>query len=144
MPAAGGDYVALPTICFEVAYDDLMRDSVRAAGDDPSLLVVQTNNATFGYTDESEQQFAISRIRAIEHGRSVVHVSTVGVSGVRRPRRDGHREDRAVHGRPAGGRARGAHRAHPGRPARRGARSGLAAAGLLLLVAREHPGGPER
>jgi apolipoprotein N-acyltransferase len=81
VPAAGGDYVALPTICFEVAYDALMRDSVRAAGDGPSLLVVQTNNATFGYTDESEQQFAISRIRAIEHGRSVVHVSTVGVSG---------------------------------------------------------------
>ena len=81
VPAAGGDYVALPTICFEVAYDGLMRNSVRAAGDAPSLLVVQTNNATFGYTDESEQQFAISRIRAIEHGRSVVHVSTVGVSG---------------------------------------------------------------
>ncbi len=81
VPAAGGDYVALPTICFEVAYDGLMRDSVEAAGHDPSLLVVQTNNATFGYTDESEQQFAISRIRAIEHGRSVVHVSTVGVSG---------------------------------------------------------------
>ncbi|HET7823584.1 MAG TPA: apolipoprotein N-acyltransferase [Ornithinibacter sp.] len=81
VPAAGGDYAALPTICFEVAYDGLMRDSVRAAGADPSLLVVQTNNATFGYTDESEQQFAISRIRAIEHGRAVVHVSTVGVSG---------------------------------------------------------------
>jgi apolipoprotein N-acyltransferase len=58
-----------------------MRDSVLAAGDQESLLVVQTNNATFGYTAESEQQFAISRIRAIEHGRSVVHVSTVGVSG---------------------------------------------------------------
>ena len=81
VPAPGGEYVALPTICFEVAYDGLMRDSVRAAGDDDSLLVVQTNNATFGYTAESEQQFAISRIRAIEHGRSVVHVSTVGVSG---------------------------------------------------------------
>lgn len=79
--ARGGGYLALPTICFEVAYDGLMRDSVRAAGDQESLLVVQTNNATFGYTAESEQQFAISRIRAIEHGRSVVHVSTVGVSG---------------------------------------------------------------
>ncbi|MGL5853011.1 MAG: apolipoprotein N-acyltransferase, partial [Phycicoccus sp.] len=44
-------------------------------------LLVQTNNATFGYTAESEQQFAISRVRAVEHGRSVVHVSTVGVSG---------------------------------------------------------------
>ena len=81
VPTAGGDYAALPTICFEVAYDQLMRNSVEAAGEVPSLLVVQTNTATFGYTAESEQQFAISRIRAIEHGRSVVHVSTVGVSG---------------------------------------------------------------
>jgi len=81
VPAPGGDYVVLPTICFEVAYDGLMRDSLAAADGEDSLLVVQTNNATFGYTAESEQQFAISRIRAIEHGRSVVHVSTVGVSG---------------------------------------------------------------
>ena len=81
VPAAAGDYLVLPTICFEVAYDGLMRDAVLAAGGEESLLLVQTNNATFGYTAESEQQFAISRIRAIEHGRSVVHVSTVGVSG---------------------------------------------------------------
>jgi apolipoprotein N-acyltransferase len=64
-----------------VAYDDLMRDSTLQPGRRSSILAVQTNNATFGYTAESEQQFAISRIRAIEHGRSVVHVSTVGVSG---------------------------------------------------------------
>ena len=81
VPTPAGPYAALPTICFEVAYDGLMRDSVLAAGEQESLLVVQTNNATFGYTAESEQQFAISRIRAIEHGRSVAHVSTVGVSG---------------------------------------------------------------
>jgi apolipoprotein N-acyltransferase len=74
-------YAVVPTICFEVAYDDLMREATLAPGAEESLLVVQTNNATFGYTAESEQQFAISRIRAIEHGRSVVHVSTVGVSG---------------------------------------------------------------
>ena len=79
--APSGAYWALPTICFEVAYDGLMRDSVTQPGKDASLLLVQTNNATFGYTAESEQQFAISRIRAIEHGRSVAHVSTVGVSG---------------------------------------------------------------
>ncbi|WP_353950075.1 apolipoprotein N-acyltransferase [Knoellia sp. S7-12] len=79
--APSGAYWALPTICFEVAYDGLMRDSVTQQGKDASLLLVQTNNATFGYTAESEQQFAISRIRAIEHGRSVAHVSTVGVSG---------------------------------------------------------------
>lgn len=79
--APGGAYAALPTICLEVAYDQLMRDSVAAAGSTPSLLLVQTNNATFGLSAESEQQFAISRLRAVEQGRSVVHVSTVGVSG---------------------------------------------------------------
>jgi apolipoprotein N-acyltransferase len=76
-------------ICFEVAYDGLVRDVVDAGGD---LLVVQTNNATFGYTGESEQQLAMSRLRAVEHGRSTVQVSTVGVSAIIRP--DGSVVDR--------------------------------------------------
>jgi apolipoprotein N-acyltransferase len=69
-------------ICFEVAYDDLVRDTVRDGAD---LLVVQTNNATFGHTDEAVQQLAMSRLRAIEHGRAVAHVSTVGVSALIEP-----------------------------------------------------------
>ena len=76
-PARVGD-----VICFEVAYDDIVRDTVRAGAD---LLVVQTNNATFGYSDESTQQLAMSRLRAVESGRAVVHVSTVGVSGLVEP-----------------------------------------------------------
>lgn len=79
--ASGGRFAALPTICFEVAYDGLVRAAVTHDPRLPGVLVVQTNNATFGLTAESEQQYAISRIRAIEHGRAVVHVSTVGVSG---------------------------------------------------------------
>ena len=78
--ADGLTYQAVPTICFEVAYDGLMRKALEQAGDAPSLLIVQTNNATFGYSAEAAQQLAISRIRAIEHGRAVAHVSTVGVS----------------------------------------------------------------
>jgi apolipoprotein N-acyltransferase len=70
------------SICFEVAYDDLVRDTVLDGAD---LLVVQTNNATFGRTDESVQQLAMSRLRAIEHGRAVLHVSTVGVSALITP-----------------------------------------------------------
>ncbi len=66
-------------ICFEVSYDGLVRDVVRAGGD---LVVVQTNNATFGRSSESEQQLAMSRLRAVEHGRSVLAVSTSGVSAV--------------------------------------------------------------
>ncbi|HET8987333.1 MAG TPA: apolipoprotein N-acyltransferase [Humibacillus sp.] len=69
-------------ICFEVAYDDIMRDAVNAGA---NVLLVQTNNATFGYTAESPQQLAISRVRAMEFGRSVVHVSTVGQSALITP-----------------------------------------------------------
>ena len=69
-------------ICFEVVPDDVARASVRAGA---QLLVVQTNNATFGYTDESVQQLAMSRLRAVEHGRAVAHVSTVGVSALVAP-----------------------------------------------------------
>ncbi len=65
-----------------MAYDGLVRDTV---DDGANVLLVQTNNATFGYTEESVQQLAISRIRAIEHGRSIVHVSTVGVSALITP-----------------------------------------------------------
>jgi apolipoprotein N-acyltransferase len=78
----GGTIAAGPIICFEVAYDGLIRDTVDQGA---NVLVVQTNNATFGFTDESVQQLAISRIRAIEHGRSIVHVSTVGVSAMITP-----------------------------------------------------------
>jgi apolipoprotein N-acyltransferase len=69
-------------ICFEVAYDDLIRDAVEAGA---QMLVIPTNNANFGYSDESTQQLAMSRLRAIEHGRATVQISTVGVSGVISP-----------------------------------------------------------
>jgi apolipoprotein N-acyltransferase len=36
------------------------------------LLVVQTNNATFGRSPQTEQQLAMSRLRAVEHRRTVV------------------------------------------------------------------------
>ncbi|HLV05458.1 apolipoprotein N-acyltransferase [uncultured Georgenia sp.] len=69
-------------ICFEVAYADLIRDAVLAGGE---VLVVPTNNASFGFTQESTQQLAMSVFRAVEHGRATVQISTVGVSGVISP-----------------------------------------------------------
>jgi apolipoprotein N-acyltransferase len=85
----GGTIAAGPVICFEVAYDGLVRDTVDHGA---NVLLVQTNNATFGFTDESVQQLAISRIRAIEHGRSIVHVSTVGVSAMITPDGTAHQQ----------------------------------------------------
>lgn len=64
-------------ICFEIAYDDLTADIVDAGA---GVIVVQTNNATFGFSDETYQQLAMARLRAIEHGRAVVVASTVGIS----------------------------------------------------------------
>lgn len=69
-------------ICFEVAYDALIRRSILDGGE---VLVVPTNNASFGLTSESTQQLAMSRFRAVEHGRAVLQVSTVGVSAVIAP-----------------------------------------------------------
>jgi len=66
-------------ICFEVAYDNLVRDPVKQGA---TLIAVQTNNATFGHSAESVQQLAMSQLRAVETGRTVVHISTVGVSAI--------------------------------------------------------------
>ncbi|WP_448612706.1 apolipoprotein N-acyltransferase [Modestobacter sp. URMC 112] len=77
-----GGAVIGDVICFEVAYDPLVTDTVR---DGAGMLVVQTNNATFGYTDESAQQLAMSRLRAVEHGRTVVVAATSGISAVVAP-----------------------------------------------------------
>ena len=82
VPLAGGDLMLGIAICFEVVVDDLMRENVLLGAE---VLFVPTNNATFGFTAESEQQLAASRVKAVELGRSVVHVSTVGVSGLVMP-----------------------------------------------------------
>jgi apolipoprotein N-acyltransferase len=66
-------------ICFEIAYDAETRQAVAGGG---QVLVVQTNNATYGRTGQPDQQFAISRLRAVEHGRSVLIASTSGISGI--------------------------------------------------------------
>lgn len=63
-------------ICFEVAYDGIVRDTVTGGAE---LLAVQTNNATFNEA-EALQQLAMVRLRAVEHGRDALMVSTVGVS----------------------------------------------------------------
>ena len=49
------------------------------------VLVVQTNNATYGHTGQTEQQLAMSRLRAVEHGRAVVVSAVSGVSAIVAP-----------------------------------------------------------
>jgi apolipoprotein N-acyltransferase len=65
-------------MCYEVAYDQRVRSSMAGA----SLLTVQTNNATYGGTLQLDQQFSISRLRAVEHGRPVAIAATSGISAI--------------------------------------------------------------
>jgi apolipoprotein N-acyltransferase len=74
----GGTMTGL-AICFDVIYDGLIWEGAR---DGAQVYMFQTNNADFRGTDENEQQLAIARLRAIETGRSVVNISTVGTSQV--------------------------------------------------------------
>jgi apolipoprotein N-acyltransferase len=77
-----GDTVTGLAICFDVIYDGVIWEGAR---DGAELYMLQTNNADFRGTDENLQQLAIARLRAIETGRSVVNISTVGTSQVMDP-----------------------------------------------------------
>ena len=70
--------VIAPVICFELVDDQLLHTAANSS----NILAVQTNSATFGMSAESAQQLAMTRIRAIEHGRNIVSVSTTGYSAV--------------------------------------------------------------
>jgi len=77
----GGIEVA-DAICFDIAYDDGLQAQLRNGGE---LLVVQSSQATFIHTDQIDQQFAITRLRALETGRWVAVATTNGVSGIISP-----------------------------------------------------------
>jgi apolipoprotein N-acyltransferase len=72
-------------ICFDIVDDSLLRQMTAGGA---QLILAPTNNADFGHSDESQQQVAIAKLRAIETGRSVVNISTVGISAIFAP--DGH------------------------------------------------------
>jgi len=75
---AAGTRVGI-AICWEIAFDDLVADSVAAGA---GVLAVPSNNATFGLSEMTYQQLAMSRVRAVEHDRPVVVATTSGVSAM--------------------------------------------------------------
>ncbi len=91
-----GDTEIGDTICYDIAYDSVTR---RAVDGGAQMIVVQTSNAAFTDTSQPEQQWDISRLRAIETGRWVVVPSTNGISGVVDPH--GHSVERAPMHEPA-------------------------------------------
>lgn len=79
-------------ICFELAYDATVHEAVRGS----EVLVVQSNNATYRGTAQIPQQFAITRVRAMEARREIVVSTTNALSG--HIDRDGTVLDRTVEG----------------------------------------------
>ncbi|MBD0710388.1 MULTISPECIES: apolipoprotein N-acyltransferase [unclassified Streptomyces] len=73
-----GTKVGLAT-CYEAAFDWAVRDTVTHGA---QLISVPSNNATFGRSEMTYQQLAMSRVRAVEHSRSVVVPVTSGVSAI--------------------------------------------------------------
>ncbi|MGJ3509625.1 apolipoprotein N-acyltransferase [Enemella sp. A6] len=66
-------------LCYELAYDDTVATMF---GGDPDIVVVQSNNSMYGYSGQIEQQFAITRARAMEGRREIAVSTTSGVSGL--------------------------------------------------------------
>lgn len=65
--------------CYEVAFDASGRDAVENGAE---IMTTPTNNATFGFSDMTYQQLAMSRMRAKELDRSYVVAATSGVSAI--------------------------------------------------------------
>ncbi|MDK4250292.1 apolipoprotein N-acyltransferase [Corynebacterium pseudodiphtheriticum] len=74
-----GDVAVGVATCYEVAFDEAFRRSINNGA---SILTSPTNNATFGFTDMTYQQLAMSRMRAIETDRAMVVPATSGVSAL--------------------------------------------------------------
>lgn len=71
-----------PLICFESTYPELARAQVRHGA---QILVVGTNNASFGTSPAAREHLAMSQMRAVETGRAVVHAAISGVSALIEP-----------------------------------------------------------
>jgi apolipoprotein N-acyltransferase len=73
----------LPTIgavvCYENSFPGIDRTLV---GQGAQLLVVLTNNASYERTAASRQHVLLSRLRAVEEGRWVVHAAISGISAI--------------------------------------------------------------
>ncbi|SHJ91674.1 Apolipoprotein N-acyltransferase [Pseudonocardia thermophila] len=64
-------------ICWEVAFDDAVQDEIDAGA---QVFAVPSNNATFGLSEMTYQQLAISQVRSVEHDRTSIIATTSGVS----------------------------------------------------------------
>lgn len=70
-------------ICYELAFDKTVYDVARYGA---QIVLVQSNNATYTATFQPKQQFAITRVRAMELRREIVVTTTSSFSGLIAPK----------------------------------------------------------
>jgi apolipoprotein N-acyltransferase len=72
-------------ICYENSFPSIERDMVRAGA---RFLVLTINNASYGRSAASEQHLLMTRLRAVEDGRWIVHAAVSGISAIVDPAGD--------------------------------------------------------
>jgi apolipoprotein N-acyltransferase len=68
-----------PLICWESAYPG---DARQLARDGSQVLLIMTNNASFGTGAGPRQHLAAGQLRAVETGRTIVQAAVTGISAV--------------------------------------------------------------
>lgn len=77
--AANSSLLVGNIICFELAWDETVYDTVRGGA---QVIVSQSNTNTYGGTFEVPQQLVINRVRAMEMSREMVVSTLNSVSGM--------------------------------------------------------------
>lgn len=73
-----GDIKAVPFICYEIIFPDLVAVDVAST----DIIVNVTNDAWFGDTPGPYQHFRQAQIRAVETGLPLIRAANTGISGV--------------------------------------------------------------
>lgn len=73
-----GDIEFSPLICYEILDDSVVKSAVKVS----NVGIVQTNNATFGKSWQSPQQFQMTRVRAYEYQIPFIVAATTGYSAL--------------------------------------------------------------
>ena len=77
-PLMAGELLLSISICYEVVYPELVRQSTR----DADLLVTVSNDTWFGSSIGPWQHIQMARMRALENGRFMVRATNNGITAV--------------------------------------------------------------
>ena len=77
-PVVAGNLLLSLSICYEVAYPELVRQSTR----DADLLVTVSNDTWFGSSIGPWQHLQMARMRTLENGRAMVRATNNGVTAL--------------------------------------------------------------